>query len=235
MNDLFAGRFWPGQDPIGKRFRRAGQMLEIVGVARRVKYIFFGEPPTAAIYLPFRQDGFARLTLLTHTAADPAALAAPVRDLIHELGPSVPIMNLRSMDDYHHQRTVNIVNMLVKTVATLGLTLALVGLYGTMSYSVTRPKREIGIRLAIGAAPGAILKLVLRQGAGMAGAGIVLGTGLGFLASRGMEQGFLGMAVAHPAVFVIVPLLLTAAAMAACWIPARRAAATEPAQALRCE
>lgn len=238
VNELFATRFWPGQSAIGKRFGRGENMIEIVGVARDIKYIFFGEGPTPAIYVPFRQNGLGRMSLLAQTAADPNALAAPVRELIHELAPSVPLMNLRSMADYHQLRTVSIVNRLVDTVVTLGgvgLILALIGLYGTMSYSVTRRKREIGIRLAIGAAPGAILGLILRQGAWMAGTGIVIGTAIGFAASRGMEEGFLGMAVFHPAVFAAVPVLLSLAALAACWIPARRAALTEPTQALRCE
>jgi len=238
VNELFAKRFWPGKDAIGKRFRQGSNVVEIVGVARDIKYVFFGEDPTAAIYTPFRQGTFGRVSLLAHTDGDPSAVASPVRALVHELAPSIPLTNLRSMADYHYQRTVSIVNMLVHTVTilgALGLVLALIGLYGTMSYAVTRRKREMGIRLAIGASPSAILGLVLRQGAWMVGIGIVLGTGVGWFASRGMEQGFLGIAVSHPAVFAVVPLLLAASAMSACWIPARRAASTDPTHALRCE
>ena len=120
----------------------------------------------------------------------------------------------------------------VLALGLLGLTLALVGLYGTMSYAVSRRTKETGIRMAIGAAPSSILALVLRQGAWMAGTGIGIGMAVGIAAAGAMEQAFLGMAVASPAAFMTVPILLAAAALAACWLPARRAAATLPTQAL---
>jgi ABC-type antimicrobial peptide transport system permease subunit len=140
------------------------------------------------------------------------------------------------MADYHDRRTVGIVRLLVRTVTALGavgLILALIGLYGTMSYAVGRRTKEIGIRMAIGAAPATIMRLLLKQGAWIAGPGIAVGLCIGILAANLFEAGFLGMAVAHPAVFLVVPLLLATAALAACLGPARRAANTAPTQALR--
>ena len=155
VNQLFADRYWPGQDAVGKRFRQREHMIEIVGVARGIKYIFFGEPPRAAVYRPFRQDGPGRFTLLAHTAGDPTALAAPVRALIHELAPGVPLFHLRSMADYNWRRTVHIVNMLVKTVSTLGALGLTLAWWASTEQCRIRSHAAKGNRhpLAIGAAP----------------------------------------------------------------------------------
>jgi ABC-type antimicrobial peptide transport system permease subunit len=179
-----------------------------------------------------------RMTLMVHTASDAASFSAPVREIVRQIDASVPLTTLRTMADYHDRRTVGVMRLLVRTVTALGavgLLLALIGLYGTMSYAVSRRTREIGIRMAIGAAPASIRQLLLKQGAWIAGPGIAVGLAVGYFAASIFEQGFLGMAVAHPAVFVAVPSLLCLAALAACWLPARRAAATPPTQALRCD
>lgn len=239
VNELFAQRYYPGQNAVGKRFRLGDGMVQIVGIARRTKYIFIGEGPMDAIYLSARQyPRMGRMTLIVHTASDAAAFSAPVREIVRQVDASVPLTTLRTMADYHDRRTVGIVRLLVRTVTALGaigLALALIGLYGTMSYAVGRRTREIGIRMAIGAAPSSIRQLLLKQGAWIAVPGIAVGLAIGIFAAGIFEQGFLGMAVAHPAVFVAVPALLAASALAACWLPARRAAATAPTVALRCD
>ncbi len=239
VNELFAQRYYPGQDAVGKRFRMEGQMVQIVGIARRTKYIFISEGPTDAIYLSARQSPrMGRMTLMVHTASDAASFSAPVREIVRQIDASVPLTTLRTMADYHDRRTVGVMRLLVRTVTALGavgLLLALIGLYGTMSYAVSRRTREIGIRMAIGAAPASIRQLLLKQGAWIAGPGIAVGLLVGYFAASIFEQGFLGMAVAHPAVFFVVPSVLATAALAACWLPARRAAATPPTQALRCD
>lgn len=239
VNDIFVERFWPGENAIGKRFRRGAEEFQVVGIARRSKYLYVSESPTPAIYVAARQqERSGRMVLMVHTAMEPTLLAGAVRDTVRSLDADMPLLSVRSMAEFHELRTAGIVRFLVNTVATLGLLalcLALVGLYGTMSYSVSRRTREIGIRLAIGAAPRSIARLVVRQGAWIAGIGIAIGTAAGLSLSGLLERGFLGLAVAEPVVFVAVPMLLAATALGACWFPARRAAATEPTSALRCE
>jgi putative ABC transport system permease protein len=241
VNEVFAERYWPGQNPIGKRFRRADPLsdwYEVIGLAAPAKYIFISEPPMPAVYFPEGQEPAARRVILLHTASDPSAFAMPLRGVVKALDGDVPIGNLRTMEDYHNRRTVSVVKILVQTVSglgLLGLTLAAVGLFGVMSYTVTRRTKEIGIRMAIGATNGGITRLILRQAGWIAGAGAGIGLVLAYFASQALQTGFVGLAVAHPAVWVAVPVLLTAVTLLAAYGPARRAANTEPTQALRCD
>ena len=202
------------------------------------RYLFIGEGPIPAVYFPVAQTVNTRLKLLLRTEGDPHNAIAPLRDVLRSLDSSVPLQAVRTMADYHAKRTTAIVTMLVQTVAALGfigLVLALIGLYGVMAYSVSRRTREIGIRIAIGAAHNTILTLILKQGGRIAAAGTAIGLVLSLFAARLLESGFLGLAVASPAVFIAVPTLLMAVALAACYLPARRATQVEPVRALRCE
>lgn len=241
VNETFAARYWPNQDAVGKRMRREGngeETYEVVGVARNSKYLFISEGPISAVYFSTGQSDVRRLYLFLHTVSDPAALAEPVRQLVSRLETDMPVHNVRTMESYYQMRTVAIVNMLMQTVACLGilgLILALIGLYGVMSYSVSRRTREIGVRIAIGAGDSDILAMVLRQAAWIAGSGIAVGLGAAYVASGVLQAGFLGFADPHPLVFAIVPLMLFTVAMAAAYIPARRAALTTPTTALRSE
>src|SRR5262249_29404510 len=150
----------PGQDPIGKRFRlndNKGPWVEIVGVAKNAKYIFLLEPPTEFVYLPRRQNPWPRMALIIQSAGDPASLVAPLREVVHSLDGNQPICNVRTMEEFYQLRTTSIFRIVIGTVAAMGLmglALAIVGLYGLVSYAANRRTKEIGIRMAIGAGRG---------------------------------------------------------------------------------
>lgn len=239
VNDVFAERIWPGQNAVGRRFQdEAGIHFEVVGVAKRSRYLFISEGPLPAVYFAAAQSTNTRYKVLLRTDGDPQQAATPLREAVLALDANLPVQSIRTMADFHAKRTTGVVTMLVGTVASLGLlglALAVIGLYGVMAYSVNRRTREIGIRMAIGADHGRILGLVMRQGGRIAAIGTAAGLALSFAAARVLEGGFVGLAVAHPLVFVIVPVLLMSVALLSCFVPARRAARVEPVRALRCE
>src|SRR5262249_12339961 len=168
VNEAAARKYWLGQDAIGKRLRleRAdGPWAEVVGVAKTHKYFWSGEPPTEYVYLPAAQTDRRQMTLLVEGQGDARGLAAPLAAVGRSLDPNMPVHDMRTMEDFFQKRAVTLPRMIVDTVASmgvLGLSLALVGLYGLMAYSVSRRTREIGIRMAIGADRGAVLGMVLR-------------------------------------------------------------------------
>lgn len=241
VNETFAARYWPNQDPIGRRMRREGkgnEVYEVVGLARNSKYFFIAESPIAAVYFATAQHDDSNLYLFLHTDREPAGMADPVRQIVGSLERDMPIRNLRTMESYYQMRTISTVRLLIQIVSglgALGLILALIGLYGVMSYSVSRRTREIGVRIAIGADQSQILGMVLKQAAWIAGVGISVGLIASFFASGLLQAGFIGLADPHPLAFLIVPLLLFAVAIAAAYVPARRASLTAPTVALRAE
>ena len=240
VNEQFARHFWPGQEPLGKRFRLdgpTGAWVEIVGLTETGKYTWIGEPPTEFVYFPASQQPRPRMTLLVLSAGDPASLAMPLRQVVHDLDPNQPVYNVRTMEDFYQKRAVNAPNLVIELVGTLalvGLAMALVGLYGLLSYSVRGRTREIGIRMAIGAKQGAVVRMVLRQGLTL----VLVGAGIGLVASLGAERVlmaiFSGTEHDFAAYLVAAPLLLLTALLAA-YLPARRASHVDPAATLRHE
>jgi predicted permease len=241
VNEAFAARYWPNQDPIGKRIRLddlKGPVAEVVGLAKTARYIFVAEPPTPFVYLPFAQHPQTRMSILVETYGDPAAIAAPLREVVRSLNPDQPIYNTRTLSNFYQQRAISVVLMILQLVAgmgMLGLTLALVGLYGLIAYSVSRRTQEIGIRMALGAQRSNVVKMVLRQGFLLS----IIGIAIGFVASVGVRsilaQGLIGLGTLSPAIMAIVPVALLLVTMAACYLPARRASRTDPIRALRWE
>lgn len=240
VNDTFAARYWPNQTAVGKRLRLKEQegWIEIVGVAETTKYSGVSEAPTPFLYVPWMQHRRPQSTLLVHSDVESAAMAAPTRNLLGEIGPQVPVFNVRTMEDFYLAMSVRPHNLLLSFVAGLGLmglTLALIGLYGIVAYAVSRRTREIGIRMAVGAAPGSVVRMVLRRGLWLTIAGIVAGT----IGSAGIA-GFLR--AAFPSVqrvdgwtyLLVIPILFAVTLLAA-YIPARRAARVDPLLALRAE
>ena len=240
VNDHLAQHYWPNQDPIGRRFRLNNpekSWVEIVGLAKTTKYLFIAEPPTDFVYLPYRQRPNQEMVLIAHSDGDPAALAAPIREVVRGLDANMPIYNVRTMEDFYQMRAVSIFNVLVGTVGAMGLMglgLAIVGLYGLVAYAASRRTREIGIRMAIGATAETVLGMVLRQGFVLALVGLVVGLGLsvgaGELLRAGFPSGddsrdFLSLAIVAP---VVLGMTLLAA-----YIPARRASHINPMEALR--
>ena len=245
INDVMAARYWPKQNPIGKRFRvgdRNGRWVEIVGVAETTWYNFVGEDRTPFFYLPLEQNPATGLRLVVETASeDSAGMIAPLRNLVRSIDPHQPVYNVRTMRAYYRQQglqTLRLVVQLVGTMGILGLTLATIGLYALVAYSVSRRTREIGIRMAIGAERWDILRMILRQGLTLAS----IGLGVGLIGSAGLIRGIRALftrlqerSMFDPWMFLAVPAALLAVTMIASYIPARRAAGTDPNQALRDE
>jgi predicted permease len=241
VNQEFVKRYWPHEDPIGKRIRLADEKDKwrvIVGVARTGKYNFISEQPQPFVYVPFAQHPINRMVLFTETDGDPAALAGPVREAVHALDANQPVFNMRTMSSFYHTRAVSTPFMIIEIVVAMGmvgLTLAVIGLYGLVAYSVARRTREIGVRMAIGARQADVLGMVLKQGLGLALAGILLGGVVSAAMVKVLAAGLLGLAAPNAATFVLVPVLLLAVTLVSCYVPARRASRVDPMLALRYE
>jgi predicted permease len=241
VNQRFAARYWPGQSPIGKRVNirdvAKPRTVEIVGMAADSRYFFIVEPQLEFMYFPHTQSPVSRRSLLLASSGPAIALAEPLRALVRSMDPQMPVLGLRTMEDYYASRVIHISRLIVGTVGGLGaigLLLAVVGLYGLVAYSVTRRTREIGIRIAVGAAPASVLRMVLSRGMILAGVGIVLGTA-GSIATSGLLSGvFQNQRGGHSVwSYVLAVPALVAITLIAAYIPARRAARTDPLRALR--
>lgn len=237
VNEHFAAKFWPGKNAVGKRIKRRGEWIEVVGVARNSKYLFIAENDQTFVYLPLRQNEQEQMAILAESAGDPASLAGPMRNAVRSIDAGMPVYNVRTMDNFFELRAVAVPNMILQTVGSMGfmgLTLALVGLYGLVAYNVARRTREIGIRMAIGASRADVVRLILRQGLVLGGVGVAIGWAASFGTRQIVTAGF-GDLGWDPLVFIVVPLLLFAITMAAAFIPAWRASRIEPTRALRYE
>jgi predicted permease len=242
VNQHLAQHYWPNQNPLGKRFRLKtadNAWVEIVGIAKTSKYIFIAEPPTDFVYLPYRQNKPRSMFLVARSAGDPALLAAPLRDVVRGLDVNMPVFHVRTMEDLYRMRATSVFNVIVSTVAAMGLmglALSIVGLYGLVAYAATRRTREIGIRMAIGATAPAVLRMVLRQGVALATVGLAVGlagsVGAGRLLAAAFPTGedqsdFIALVLVAPVVFAVAVL--------ATYIPAHRASRVNPMEALRYE
>lgn len=241
VNEEFAKTYWPNQDPVGKRLwldRPDGPAAEVVGIAKTGRYVFPTEAPTPFVYLQYEQNQRSRMTLIAESHGDPAGLAMPLREVVRSLDADQPIQNLRTVVAFYDRRVVGNFLILLQTIAAMGLmglTLAVVGLYGLVSYSVSRRTREIGLRMAVGASRTDVVRLVLRQGLMLAVAGIAIGGVLTALLVRALAAGMLGIGTMNVTTFIVIPAGLLAASVAACYLPARRAASLDPISALRLE
>jgi predicted permease len=240
VNEHMAGRFWPGQDPIGKRFRMIGptaDWLEIVGVSKQGKYNYIFEDPGMYFFLPIEQQYRPMRALHLRVAGNPEALAPLAQREIRALNPDLPVYDVRSMT-----RTLGGGNgffllqmgaLFGGGLGVLGLLLALVGIYGVVSYSASQRTQEIGVRMALGARPRDILRLVVGHGLILVMAGI----GAGLLGSLGvgrlLTNLLFGVSPTDPLTFAGVPLVLGAMALVASYIPAFRATKVDPMKALR--
>jgi len=242
-----AQRYWPDADPIGKRMRIGapdGRWAQIVGVAADSKFQLFASASSDLVYLPRRQYPAGRSTLVVATAGTSAALAEPLRAAVVAIDANVPIRSVRTMEDYYDTSTRNMNVVVVRTVAgmgTMGLLLAVIGTYGLMAYAVSRRTREIGIRMALGALPGSVLGMVLRQGSLPAAFGIAAGLAASVASSRVLDamfpttSGDLTTATSSGDLITYLLVLpgVAIVVMVAAYLPARRASRIQPLTALR--
>ena len=236
VNDTMARRYWPNSDALGKRFRFyvEQEYREVVGVVKTVKYATLGEDPQPAAYRPLQQAYSDTAVLYVRAARDPAAIIEPVRRVIHQNDPRIPVQNAQVVKDVISQSlwAVNLAAGLLGVFGLLALLLACVGLYGVMSYSVGQRTREIGLRMALGAGRRDVLGLVLRQGLTLVGAGVVLGVAGAFAASR-LVRTLLFQSPSDPLSFIGASAALIGVAVLASLVPARRASRVDPVITLR--
>jgi putative ABC transport system permease protein len=215
----------------------AGPLAEIVGVAKQSTYLNPLEPPLEYLYLPMAQNPTAAMTLMLETEGPPADEAGPLRDLVRRLDANQPIYAVRSIQEVYEltvKQRMDIIRQIIGGLGFLGLALALVGLYGLMTYSVSLRYHEIGIRMAIGADPATVVRMVLKQGMILAGSGVVFGLVLSLAASRPLANMVHGRGFNMPLVALVTLALLAMAALGA-FIPARRASQVDPNTVLRQE
>lgn len=236
VNEAMAQTYWPKRNPIGERIQMGKQTLEVVGIAKNIKYRDLAEHPQPFLYLPFSQQYGSLMTLHVETSVDPATLAAPVLAEIRQLDPATPVQDVQTLQHFFQEGALfgsRLITQVVSVIGLFGLLLAITGLYGVIAYSVSRRTREIGIRMAIGAEPGSVARLVLRQGMLLTAIGAAIGLTLSLLASQVLGSLLVGVSARDPGVYIVVPLLLASISLLACYIPARRAARIDPLLALR--
>jgi predicted permease len=242
LNERMAQHMFPHADPIGRRIMESGKAYEVIGVARNFKSRTLGEEPSDVAFLslearPEDVFSFYGISIVVKTTGDPNAMIHPVRQEIAALDPNLAVSGTETMREHVNGALLipRLSAVLLGVFGAVGLTLATVGLYGVMSYSVRRRTREIGIRMALGARSGGVLGLVARQGLALAGIGVAIGLALALMVSRFAASLLYGVSATDPLTFIVVPALLLAVAALAVLLPARRAARTDPLRALRYE
>jgi putative ABC transport system permease protein len=235
-----AERFWPGRDPLGQRFRAGDEhepMLTVVGVCGDVVHHWFGRRNAPTFYRPIAQWPPFDVVFAVRSEGEPEALALSARRALRAVAPSVPAYQVWSLRHGLYLSTLGLSYgaAIMSSFALLALVLAFSGVYGVMSYRVALRTSEIGVRVALGATPGAILRLILGQAARLAALGVALGVGLAVGLGRAMAAAFSGAVTLEVALFVTLPLALALAALVAAYLPARRALAVDPTQALKAQ
>jgi predicted permease len=242
INQTMAAHLFAGQDPIGRTIRQDKATYTIIGVARNSKSRTIGEKPSDAAYLflnaaPEKANSFFGTTILVKTSMDPRALASSVRQQVAALDPNMAVFNAETMQEHVDKSLLlpRISALLLGIFGAIGLTLAAIGLYGVMSYSVRRRTREIGIRMALGAKRPTVLRMILRQGLILTAIGLAIGLAIALALGRFTASVLYGTSGTDLLTFVTVSLVLLATAVAAVLVPALRAAHVEPTTALRYE
>ena len=242
VNETMAARYWPNQDAVGRRFEtptEPGPLWEVVGVARDSKYLAVFETPLPYFYLPITQRPTFLRSIQLRSSIPSAELAALLQREVEMLDPDLPVADLRSLQAALNGN-IGFVLFRIGAVqaggmSVLGLVLAVIGVYGVVSYRTAQRSREIGIRMALGAVPGDVRRLVLRQAVGLVGVGIGLGLVLTWGLTGALTRVLLLVSSTDPLTFVAMTLLLSVSALVACYLPARRAMRVEPVVALRHE
>jgi predicted permease len=240
VNEHFAKHYWPAGDAVGKHIRldsSAGTPVEIVGVAQTIKNQNM-ESPVDFVYMPLAQHPVARMALMLRSSGDPLQLVQPVKDAVRTLDPNLPMLQTRSYEDFYLNQAVRgprIAIDLVGSMGLVGLLLAIAGLYGLVAYNVSRRTREIGIRIALGAASSDVLRLVIGKGLVLVGIGTAIGLAMGFALEQLMNSMLFNSGGVDILAYAVVVPTMFLVTMLAAYVPARRATRIAPTQALRYE
>lgn len=236
VNENFAKRYWPNQDPIGKRIRRGDVWLEVVGMARNVKYREISESGRVYLYAPHQQVYEPDMTLLVR-AKDPLSLTEPIRQLTKSIDKDLALFGIMPMSTHVGNAMASQLAAAsgAGVFALLALVLAVIGIYGMISYSVSQRTQEIGVRMALGASRRDVYGLILGQGARSIAIGLGIGLAISAFLTRFLQGLLFGIRSSDPITFLGISALLLIAGMVACYIPARRATQVDPATALRHE
>ena len=235
VNERFADRFWPGESALGKIVRTAGEDREVIGVMETGKYKSLGEAATEFMWFAQRELFTTNVTVVARTPSNPQAVLSSIRGIVRSADPDMPVYDVRTMEDQMGMALLpaRLGGSVLGLFGVLGLLLAGVGIYGVMAYSVAQRRRELGIRVALGADRGTVLKQVLAEGLRLA----VIGTALGLAGAAGAAQLVEGLlynvSAMDPAAFLGVPTVLVMVAAFAVYLPARRAAGADPMTALK--
>ena len=244
INAMLARQFFPNQDALGKRFmfghpsdKQAPKWITIVGLTADTKLYGLANPARLEVYVPLRQSVSGDMKLVVKSATDPAALTSSIRGAIASIDKDQPVFAVATMQELVNNSvsTRRITLILLGLFSALALVLAAIGIYGVISYSVAQRTHEIGIRMALGADGGGVLRMILAQGAKIAGAGVVIGLAASLGLTRLMANLLFSVSAADPLTFAAVAIVLVLVAMLACYIPARRALRVDPIIALRYE
>jgi predicted permease len=240
VNRTLADSFFPA-GAVGRRIEFTaflpGIAWEIIGVAGDEQLDQIDRAMMPIVYFAYSQDGGSQFSVLLRTAGDPGTLAAPVRQVVQALDPDLPVFAIRTMEEILGESSPmflrRYLSFLVGAFACLAVSLAAVGVYGLLAYSVARRFREFGIRMALGASRGDVFRLVLGHGVGLAATGISVGLAAALVLTRFLRSVLYEVEPLDPLTFTLAPLVLFAVALAACWLPARRALTTKPSDLLR--
>ncbi len=243
VNKTMALTFWPNQNALGRHVRPSGNKTwcTVVGIVDDVKNAGLDRPAGTEIYLPFRQpssQGSSDMYVVMRAqGGDPRAMAGVVREQLGEIDPTLPVADVRLMEDVlsRAQARPRFLALLLSLFSGVALAIATVGIYGVVSYSVARRTKEFGLRMVLGAQGGDVLGLVMKQGAGMILIGVASGLVLAFVFTRLMASLLFGVTATDLPTFASVTVILFGVALAACYIPARRATCVDPIQTLRYE
>ncbi len=238
INQTMADKFWPGQDPLGRILRREDDDdFLVVGVASNAKIRSIGEAPRSFIYRPYSQAYASYLTVVARTSLDPERCAIDLITAGRELDPELWVWEAKTMERHLGIMLLpaRLSALLLTAFAVLALALATIGLYGIVSYAVSRRTREVGIRMSLGADGSSVIRMLMGSGMKLVAIGSVIGIVIAFMAARLLAGLLFNVQSLDVTTFLLVPVVLAGAAMIAAYIPARRASRVDPAAALRSE
>jgi predicted permease len=237
INEEMAKRFWPAKDPVGQTFHTDSAVYRVVGVTRTTKVRTLGEDPRPFIITSLAQEFSVSSMLVARTNGDADRTATQMLATLREIDPALMAIQVKTMARHLAAMLLpaRLGAMAFTLFAGLALALAVLGVYGVVSYAVARRTREVGIRLAVGAQPGALVRLLMREGVALVAAGIVVGLLLGLAGAQVLHSLLFGVSGVDPLTFIGAPVLLMLVGALAAFLPARRASRVDPASVMRAE